>query len=574
MKKVFFTARLLFIVLIIISSGTAFYKLPTTAFPEGKQDITSCGSSSADIVSDDKGKFINVLPGWGKHKYAISTKNDSTQFYFNQGLNFYYGYHFREALASFKEAARLDPACAMTYWGQALAMGPYYNDYYYKMKKGVLDVIKSMNNLMATAPEKEKSLMLAMKERYSTDTTNADRKQLDENYADAMSLLAKQETSDDDFKALYIDAVMLEHKWDFWNNDGTPKRWTPELVKLCEDILAKTPDHPAALHYYIHLTEASKHPELALHSADVLKGIMPGVSHMVHMATHMYQRNGFFTKAVDVNEEANMANNYVDSLAPNLGIGRNKSIHIFAVQSTCAMTAGMFSKGMPLYLRVRQKVIDMNSPMEKEAYLQYLYMIPVIAWVRLGKWKEILESPAIDARWKYASVLDDFAKGMASVRTNNLDSAKRYLDHIEQNLADSLLAIRIMPFNKPVHCAKIAAGILKGELLFAAGKTKEAIGFLKQAVEQEDQLTYREPQDWLIPARQYLGAVLFKLNRAAEAEEVYKQDLIANPGNGWSLLGMYNSLLAQNKASEAEAFKAKYINAFSAADVMPVASVF
>ncbi|MEJ7740078.1 MAG: hypothetical protein WKF97_21880 [Chitinophagaceae bacterium] len=552
---------LLFFVLIITSAGTAFHTRPHKVSPAEKTDIVSCAPAPKGIATDVNGKYIPVVPGLGRHTYRISTKNDSTQFYFNQGLNFYHSYHLREALASFKEAARFDTSCAMAYWGQALSLGPYYNSYYYKMSEGVLPVMQLLRRHMANANEKEKELIHAMQQRYSTDKTNADRNQLDSSYAAAMLMLTEKYVDNDDIKALYVDAVMLKHKWDFWNNDGSPKPWTPELVKLCEAIFTRNPVHPAALHYYIHLTEASKHPELALRHADVLKDAMPGVGHMVHMATHMYQRNGLFAKGVYVNEDANAANNAVDSLAPNIGIGKNTGIHIFAVQAYCAMNAGLFSKGMPVYFRARNRMLDLNSPIEKDAYSQYVYMLPVIAWVRLGKWQLILQAPSPDARWKYASVLDNFAKGMAQVHNKNLHAAKQCLGNLERDLQDSLLAVRLMPFNKPVQCGNIAAEILKGELLYEEGETAESIEAFKRAVEQEDKLIYREPQEWLIPARQYLGAFLLKMNRAKEAEQVYREDLILNPGNGWSLLGMYKSLSAQHKTREAAKFKAEYTEA-------------
>ena len=223
------------------------------------ETVIGCAPPGADPTAGDNGKFINPLPGLGKHTYTISAQNDSTQFYFNQGINFYYSYHLREALASFKEAARFDSSAAMVYWGQALSMGPYYNVYAYKMKSGVPTALASMT-------------------RHRDNASPED-----------------------------IDAVMLEHKWDFYTPDRVPKPWTPALVSLCETILKADPHHPAALHYYIHLTEASADPSVALAGAEVLKDDMSGVSHMVHMATHMYQRNGLFLKGVTVNEDANAA---------------------------------------------------------------------------------------------------------------------------------------------------------------------------------------------------------------------------------------------------------------------------
>jgi tetratricopeptide (TPR) repeat protein len=171
-------------------------------------------------------------------------------------------------------------------------------------------------------------------------------------------------------------------------------------------------------------------------------------------------------------------------------------------------------------------------------------------------------------------VLDNFAKGLAYINAKDLKSAKSCLDNIENNLADSLLAVRIMPFNAPITSCKVAASVLKGSLLFAAGKTGESITVFKEAIAEEDKLVYREPQDWIIPARQYIGAYLLKLHKPKDAERYYKEDLVSNPENGWSLLGMYNSMLAQNRNSEAARYKSRYLVAFKSADVKPVASVF
>ena len=562
------------LVLVIIGIGAAFRSKPGKLRLADTRTAIGCAPPLSEPAPDNNGKFIPPLPGLGKHTYTISTRQDSTQFYFNQGINFYYSYHLREALASFKEAARFDSSAAMAYWGQALSMGPYYNAYTYKMKSEISSALALMNRHRDNVTAKEQGLIDAMQKRYSADTTNADRPELDRAYAGAMSGLVKLYPGDNDIKALYIDAVMLEHKWDFYNTDRSPKQWTPELVTLCETILKQEPHHPAALHYYIHLTEASADPSLALADADLLKDDMPGVGHMVHMATHMYQRNGLFSKGVTVNEDANTASNTEDSLAPVLRLGKNNVVHIFAVQSYCAMNAGMYSKGLPVYQRVREKIVAGNPVFEQDAYAQWVYMIPTMALARLGKWDEILQSDAPSQQWKYAQVIDHFARGIANVRHKNLPAAKSDLDNLEANLSDDLLNIRIMPFNKPAECGKVAADILIAEILFAEGRHDAAINAFNSAVAAEDALIYREPQQWLIPARQYLGMYLLKMNKAHEAEQVYRQDLDRNPGNGWSLLGLYQSLLAQQKSTGAATARINYQKAFESADISPVASVF
>lgn len=555
------------ILLPVIIILTSFFRKEVTT-----DNIAMCGSPSRPVEAGADGKFMTALSGWGKLHYPISTKADSAQFYFNQGLSLYYSYHFPEAVASFKEASRFDQNNPMTYWGQALAMGPFYNTYVYKMPKDVPGIVEKMTSLSASANEKEKDLIAALQLRYSDDLTNSDRKVLDRNYANALASLGKKYPDDNNIKALYVDAIMMEHKWDFWNNDGTPKAWTPELISTCEDVLKKE-SHPAIMHYYIHVTEASREPGRALNAADQLKDMLPAVGHMVHMSSHMYQRNGLYAKGVKVNEDAHNANNNLDTKAPSLKLGKDKSVHYYAVQSSCAMTAGMYKNAVSIYDRARARQVAMSPNWEKETYPQFIYMMPVTARVRLGKWDEILSMPAPDQSWKYAVALDNFAKGMANARKKNIKAAKENQLKLAEAIADPVMKDRYMPFNSPIQSCTIALGILNAEIASLEGNQEEALKHYELAVAAEDGLVYREPQDWLVPARQFLGAYYLKINKPAKAEQVYKEDLILNPGNGWSLLGMHQSMKAQ-KRKEASDYEAKYKKAFADADVIPTSSVF
>ena len=518
------------------------------------------------------GRFAPVFPGWGHYSYPITTGSDSAQLFFNQGLNLYYSYHLTESVASFKEAARFDSSCVMAYWGQALAMGPYYNNYYYKMPVGVLAVMQQMNRHAGGASAKEKDLIAVMNARYSTDTLDSRRAALNRAYSTGLKELISKYPEDPDIKALYIDGMMLEHAWDLWTPEGLPKEWTPELVSLCGRILAANPRHPAALHYQIHLVEASLHPEDALHSADVLQALMPGVGHMVHMSSHMYQRNGLYAKGEEVNERANDAGNYYDSIAKNLNLGRNVLVHVYAVQTFCAMSAGMYAKSMQAASRCRKSILDNNKAILSRTAVQYNYMMPEFALVRLGKWQEILDAPVPETRLVFASLLSDFARGLAYIHQDDLPAAKKCLADLQGKLSDSSLAVRNMPFNAPIKAARIAEGILEGELLFYAGKYDGAIAAFTRAMKLEDGMIYREPKEWPIPVRQLLGYYLLKLGKAVEAEKIYREDLVYNPGNGWSLLGLSQSLEVQEKKQEAAKYKQGVARAFANAEVMPPGS--
>jgi tetratricopeptide (TPR) repeat protein len=531
-----------------------------------------CGNAPAgEAVKNEQGKYVVALPGWGDYSYKITTTHDSAQYYFDQGLNMYYSYHMRESVASFQEAARFDPGCAMAYWGQALAMGPYYNSAHsYFVPAEIPGVIQRMKQQMSATTPREKSLIRAMSQRYPDVVGSQKVKALDQDYAAQMKLLTIQYPDDADIQSLYVDAVMLMHAWDFWDPDGTPRSWTPEIEAICADVLKQNPRHPAALHYYIHLTEASRHPEVALANADALKTLFPGVAHMVHMASHEYQRNALYTKGVEVNDLADDNLVTYDKLAKNLGLNKH-SPHYFAVQSYCALSGGMYKTGLQQALRCRNWV----RPTYENTYDQYLFMIPAMMRVRLGKWDDILQDPIIPSEdWPYARLLHHFAKGLAFVNTNRSDSARVQLAALRQYQKDPALLRRRIPFNTPVQMAAIAENILLGAITFADQKYDETKAALNEAIKIEDQLIYTEPNDWPVPARQFLGAYLLKMGKAEMAEKIYREDLSIHPNNGWSLLGLCQSLDAQNKKSDAAGYQSGYMAAFVGADEIPPASVY
>ena len=590
MKKIFLCCCLPFVVLLFLS-----LRMSTSdkiVSPREELAIGCAPSSvSGDIRPDAEGRYAPVFPGWGHYHYLISTSSDSAQYYFDQGLNLYYSYHLKESLASFKEAARRDSNCVMAYWGQALAMGPYYNDtYYYKMPLGVLPVLSRMRQL-AERPsgggsgrtglvagegagqlsDKEKDLVAALGQKYSTDTTDSHRTDLNRAYSESMLQLVGKYPRDPDVKALYIDGVMIEHAWDMWDTKGVAKPWTMQLVNYCNEILKASPYHPAALHFHIHLLEASFHPEETVSSADRLKDLMPGVAHMVHMSSHSYQRTGLYEKGVFINDSASAAQSQYSSIAPQLLLASHV-IHYSAVEAYCAMSGGMYVKAMQAADEC-ERIAAANPATPTGLYLQYLYMMPVFAQVRMGKWQAILERPVPDGRWRYARCLSDFARGLAFVRTGKTEAAQACLDSLRDKLQGPVLAVRRPPNNAPIEGASVAAGILEGELLFARKKPDEAFAAFERAMIREDGMSYAEPTDWPLPVRHFSGAHLLQLDRAAEAEQLYREELVHNPGSGWSYLGLSKSLDAQHK-NGADEYRAKARKVFASADRMPEASAY
>ena len=135
------------------------------------------------------------------------------------------------------------------------------------------------------------------------------------------------------------------------------------------------------------------------------------------------------------------------------------------------------------------------------------------------------------------------------------------------NLPDMLVVMP--PFNAPADATKVAVKILEGVIAAKQQDYSKAIRLLKEGVVLEDAMIYNEPKDWLLPAREYLGTVLLKSGDAVKAAAIFEEDLEENPGNHWSLYGLYQALQQQKKTIAVKAVKAQFDKAFENADIVP-----
>jgi hypothetical protein len=292
MKEKFFFVTAAIVVALLLAFRHADFKKTNyqalNAFDSKKKSIIRCSPDWNELKEWIEEVNIPPIPGAGSYKWKISTKNDSAQFYFNQGINMYYSFHIIESMASFKKASQFDPGCAMLEWAQALAYGPNINDLGYAASPDALVAVGRAGELsVAECTEKEKMLIKAQIVRYSNDSTES-REKLNQLYVDEMKKVYEQYPDDADVAALYADALMLQHPWDLWKNDGTAKPWTPLIREVLEKLLAKTPDHPGANHYYIHVMEPSPYAANALPSADRLGKLTPGLFHILFICLRIF----------------------------------------------------------------------------------------------------------------------------------------------------------------------------------------------------------------------------------------------------------------------------------------------
>jgi tetratricopeptide (TPR) repeat protein len=532
----------LIIVFFTAQSLHSYHQKSTTAstaflYKSTVKQAVICGFvyNGADSIPE-----IPALKGWGNYHWKITTSSDSAQFYFNQGISMYYAFHSIEAIASFVKATRFDPDCAMAWYGKSLAMGPTINyPNGYAPPADAYEASEKSKELSINCSPLEKELITAMQQRYSKDSALT-VKQLRTNYADAMQAVYVKHPKNAEVLTLYADALLLLHPWDLYTHDFKPKPWTPQIRSLLEQAIAICPKHPGANHFYIHTMEASATPQMALKSAHLLDTLMPRVSHITHMPSHIYIRTGNYEQGITNNTAAVAGfNTYLKQYGPVVNGDILYKIHNIHLKVNCAQMAGNYQTALaaahdakaalpPYYLGA--KGADGN-------FFQYVYMQPVLTAVRFGKWAGILDLKPVDSL-VYASVLLHFSKGLAWCNKGNTTNAGHELKMLETKMQDSSLKMPLDNFSSAYESACVARLILQGSIAVAEKKYNAAISILQKAVTAEDHLIYNEPRDWPLPARHYLGNALLKAGRYNEAITVLNKDLVINPNNGWALTGL------------------------------------
>jgi tetratricopeptide (TPR) repeat protein len=199
---------------------------------------------------------------------------------------------------------------------------------------------------------------------------------------------------------------------------------------------------------------------------------------------------------------------------------------------------------------------------------------PIAALVRFGRWDEVLAQPAPPRDWTYTTGVWRYARGLAFNARGQAAEARRELAELEA-LAQSVPAERTTAFFfRTKSLLQMAANVLAGELDARAGDYASAERLLRAAVAEQDTHWFTEPPPWYFPIRHALGAVLVQAGRGAAAEQVYREDLVRNPGNGWALFGMTRALALQGKTDAAQQAERRFRSAWAKADVTLTASRF
>ena len=472
---------------------------------------------------------IDFIPeALGDYRWEISTQSVDAQNYFTQGMQLRWAYNMPESARSMAQARRIDPSCAMCFWGEAFALGSFLNGGTSKEKAARAHI--AINQALTLSETKaspiERALIQAAQIRYPNDYDPNNRRLVDQAFADEMAKVYRTFPDSHNVAAVYgVSLFLLE------NRRGYRDLASPSLQKLhnvLSGVLNEDIKHPGACHLYIHATESSQDPGLALPCAEHLAAAVPLASHIQHMPSHTWNEVGLWGKSVRANTRAYHADL---KAAQNRGFsyGPTHNLHMllfaasFDGQGAVAIQAG----------KDYRKLTNDS-------------LFEVLTLIRFGRFDEVLENkrrPKNEA----SSGIYDFAQGYANLKIGNIKAAK----NISENL---LIFSKNTEAKVRFHSAKDVVGtlahILAGEISADLGNYEAAIKEFESAVQLEDSLGYDEPEPLPFAARHWLGAALLKDHQYAAAEKTYRDELKDHPNNGWSLLGLNQSIIAQDRTDE------------------------
>ena len=529
--------------------------------------LAGCSKPSGN-ATEEKDKAgqgtVPLFDNLGSYHRPVKTSSELAQKYFDQGLRLTYGFNHDEAERAFREAARIDPNCAMAWWGVAYVLGPNYNLPIDEARhQKAVEAVQMARSVQSNASDAEKGLIDAVAVRYSADP-KADRAQLDRTYSAAMKELHARYPDDVDIAVLYAESLMDLKPWQLWTHDGKPQEGTMEILTVLESALARDANHPGANHYYVHAIEASPTADKGKASAERLRTLVPGAGHLVHMPAHIFIRTGDYRGAIDANANAVTVDEAYFTKSKDQGVyPMMYYTHNFQFLSTAAGMVGQSSRSIDSAKKAVGVVVPMIG---HEPMVEYVLPWPLYAMTRNEKWDDVLayqrpadNTPSTVAFWH-------FAQGVSQVAKGNLKDARAARAEFE-SARKKVPADFMLNTNRAHALLDIAGSILDARLAGAAGDRNAALNHWKKAVQIQDTLVYDEPPAWYYPVRESLAGEYLRAKRYQDAEAVFRRDLEINRNNPRSLFGLSEALRGLSKNAEADEVRRNFEREWQGAEV-------
>jgi tetratricopeptide (TPR) repeat protein len=522
--------------------------------------------ASAEAYAQTLPGDINAPPplvaGLGDAHLAITTSSELAQEYFDQGARYLHAFNHAEAVRAFRHAQRLDPNCAMCFWGEAFALGPNINapmeasDY-----EPAYAAARRAYELRANATPIEQAMIEAIQTRYQRNAPQ-DRSRLDAAFADAMAEAADRYPDNDLLQVLAAEAAMDTQPWDYWQVGGRePKGRAGDAIRRVETVLARNPGNAGAIHLYIHLAEASTDPWRSEQAAERLAAVAPQAGHLVHMPGHVFYRVGRFRDSVRTNIEAVEADEaYIRSADPSPIYRYGYYPHNVHFVLTSAAMAGDGRMALDYSERLDQVV-----PIEMAQAVVLAQPVKAAPWFARAQFADphsVLSAAPPPDGVAYVTGAWRYARGEAHIRLGHADDARAEAAELARLIETGDFAAMNAQNIPAQQVLDVYRRLLVGRAHMVDGNYPAAIAELRQAVELAAQVPYMEPPYIYYPIRRTLGAAYLLNNQPAVAEMEFLQTLIESPNDAYAYWGLSESRRMRGDRRGASAARQMFNAAF------------
>jgi tetratricopeptide (TPR) repeat protein len=559
------------------------------------QSITCHSTDTREALPPEKLPPPEKLTGIGNAHIHI-TGAPQAQMWFDQGLNLLHDFWDYESARAFEQSIRVDPQCAMCYWGMFQAETfAHSNSKYYANQ-----MLAKAVGLKGHVSKAERLYIEAAAAGADDKADKKDGKAQESREIQLYRKLVKNNPRD-----MQAQIFLAEALRDGYDDNGKPRAGQENMLAILQNVLKQDPENSAANHYWIHAVEVSPHPELALHSAEILGRLAPASGHMVHMPGHIFYRTGDYARAkepfaasmkadeqymqaqhVQVDNDWNYVHNLMYSIANLLEAGEFNEATALSAQLKGARgelentlypwsprdATSRLEPRLPVALRSADwnmvlelsKSADAPSSLPNLQFLLHQLTQFAIGMRALDQHDQVgaeAASAAFDAElWRISNRLKDEADQKAKEKENNKD----------EKAADSVPPkLQIMPDALPdplVSNLSIMSLELRAGLLLAKKLNDDAKKLYAQAAREEKGLGYHEPPACIRPVHETEAAAFLASSDWVKAKAAYEEALIDRPHSGFSLYGIAIATEQSGDVAAAKAAYAEFLTAWKSAD--------
>ena len=487
--------------------------------------LLGCASTFQPITTTTTPKkTVPFFKNIGTTPFPVTTTSPNAQHYINQGITLLHGFWYYEALRSFRQATKLDPQCAMAWWGL------------YQTPRGTRSekrrAFRKFKTLAAQTSDRE--------QHYIRATVQLDSLGRQAYIAQMQTLIANYP---DDIEAKIFLARFLMRGY----HPDRPRKNEPDPQDIIRPLLTSHPNHLGAHHYYIHLTEPGSNPSAAQKSAAVIAALAPGNAHIVHMPGHIHYLVGEYAQARTSFVAAfNVDSTYMAQYGTPAYNNWNY-VHNLSYLVANSAEEGRYQDALGWAARLEQVALSKR----RNIIFYQGRMARVRLHIRFGFWDraaEALSALAANDTVKtsfagtYTRGLLAYAEGMDALDRGEIETAeasRKTIGNISWSFAfgnpsgnDRYYARR------RVRYLDVLADDLQGHIHSVRGEHDHALTEWEEAREGAEKLPYEEPPEFARPLYESLGHIHLRAGNWEAARDAYLQALKTRPQSGHGLLGL------------------------------------